>query len=184
MPTCINTPGWYGRFGRRFNCGWYSQNNRCARYGGNERFRNFGKTANEACCACGKQASRSARNVRVDIEEEDIEKVESFHSKAKAISDNNMASPTPLAPSNFPESKSPKNDAIVADLAEWLKTDCIKSTSDTALMIEYAIMFHDLGLDSAYAVKDLLDVKALNGFSWMKSFHKRAVEKWLAANKL
>jgi len=50
--TCTDSPGWHGKTGTRYNCDWYAQGDRCARYGGNERYRNFGKTANEACCAC------------------------------------------------------------------------------------------------------------------------------------
>lgn len=162
-PTCVDTPGWYGS-APRFNCRWYSQGNRCARWGGNERFRNFGKTANEACCACGKEASRSAAG-----------------KQSNSISEDHLPSPTPdtRTTKNALGSNSSTSDAIILNLADWLRTECIKSTTDTTLMIEYATMFHDLGLDSAYAIKDLLDTKSLHEFSWMKAFHKRAVENCL-----
>ena len=49
--SCTDTPRWYDIDGSHYNCQWYSQNNRCRKYGNS--YENFGKTANEACCACG-----------------------------------------------------------------------------------------------------------------------------------
>ncbi len=68
--TCTDSPGWHGKTGTRYTCDWYAQSDRCARYGGNERYRNFGKTANEACCACKDRnddiGSRIVGGTRVD----------------------------------------------------------------------------------------------------------------------
>jgi len=41
---------WYDADGSDFNCQWYSQNGRCTSFG--DKYANFGKTANMACCAC------------------------------------------------------------------------------------------------------------------------------------
>ena len=41
----------YDSDGENFDCEWYSQGNRCADHG--TGWRNFNKTANEACCVCG-----------------------------------------------------------------------------------------------------------------------------------
>ena len=41
----------YDSDGATYNCDWYSQGSNCEVYG--DSFENFGKTANEACCACG-----------------------------------------------------------------------------------------------------------------------------------
>lgn len=50
--TCEDNPkDWYDSDGSRFDCEWYSRNFNCERYGGS--YKNFGKTANEACCSCG-----------------------------------------------------------------------------------------------------------------------------------
>lgn len=49
--SCSNVPGWYDSDGKRYNCQWYSYNNRCQSYGNG--YRNFGATANQACCVCG-----------------------------------------------------------------------------------------------------------------------------------
>jgi len=49
---CADSPqGWHDSDGSDFHCGWYAQGNNCQRYGSG--YRKFGKTANEACCACG-----------------------------------------------------------------------------------------------------------------------------------
>merc|ERR1719195_1359990 len=48
---CTDSPkNWYDSDGPMFNCKWYAQANRCAKYGSN--YRNMGKTAKQACCAC------------------------------------------------------------------------------------------------------------------------------------
>ena len=41
----------YDSDGSEYDCEWYSQGSNCEMYG--DFFENFGKTANEACCACG-----------------------------------------------------------------------------------------------------------------------------------
>ena len=49
---CKDTPpGWYDRDGPIFTCKWYSVGNRCETFGNLEG--SLGKTALEACCACG-----------------------------------------------------------------------------------------------------------------------------------
>lgn len=48
---CKDTSNWYDADGPFYNCEWYASNDSyCATYGNGAR--NFGKTANEACCAC------------------------------------------------------------------------------------------------------------------------------------
>merc|ERR1712165_372214 len=49
---CKNSPlNWHDLDGPRFNCEWYAENDYCERFG--DKYLNFGKTANQACCACG-----------------------------------------------------------------------------------------------------------------------------------
>jgi subtilisin family serine protease len=51
---CQDEPdGWYEKGSPQFNCGWYAQSpaSNCGTWG--DSFENFGKTANQACCACG-----------------------------------------------------------------------------------------------------------------------------------
>lgn len=56
-PTCDptncqdNPLGWHDADGSQYNCVWYAQGTNCETYG--DGFENDGKTANEACCACG-----------------------------------------------------------------------------------------------------------------------------------
>ena len=51
-PPCIDYPeGWYDSDGELYDCIWYLEGSRCDYYGAGSR--NFGKTANEACCTCG-----------------------------------------------------------------------------------------------------------------------------------
>jgi len=50
--TCEDSPnGWYDSDGPTYNCDWYKEGDRCAEDG--DKYRNQGKTANEACCTCG-----------------------------------------------------------------------------------------------------------------------------------
>lgn len=49
--TCQDDYDWYDIDGISFNCEWYSEERACENHGHNHR--NFGKTANDACCACG-----------------------------------------------------------------------------------------------------------------------------------
>ncbi len=42
---------WHDSDAEFYDCEWYAQGTNCRDYG--DFFRNFGKTANEACCACG-----------------------------------------------------------------------------------------------------------------------------------
>lgn len=51
--TCRDSPyNWYDSDGPGYNCNWYASDSRyCSAYGSD--YRNFGRTANEACCACG-----------------------------------------------------------------------------------------------------------------------------------
>lgn len=49
--ACVDVPtGWYDADGPYYDCAWYSFGSNC-RYG--HAYRNMGKTANQACCACG-----------------------------------------------------------------------------------------------------------------------------------
>ena len=50
---CIDEPNWHGADGSSFDCEWYAKPDfdKCEEYG--KFFKNFGKTAVEACCACG-----------------------------------------------------------------------------------------------------------------------------------
>lgn len=51
-PPCTDNPeGWYDSDGPTYDCEWYAQGSNCEVYG--DLFENMGKTANEACCACG-----------------------------------------------------------------------------------------------------------------------------------
>merc|ERR1712038_64749 len=51
-PPCDDDPeGWYDSDGPQYDCEWYGQGSNCQAYG--HLYENFGKTANEACCACG-----------------------------------------------------------------------------------------------------------------------------------
>merc|ERR1712150_145710 len=55
---CMDSPeDWHDSDGAQFTCEWYEEGNRCAKYG--NMYENFGKTANQACCACGGGLSRS-----------------------------------------------------------------------------------------------------------------------------
>ena len=50
--VCVDNPqGWYDIDGPTYSCPWYAQGSNCASYGSG--YANFGKTANQACCACG-----------------------------------------------------------------------------------------------------------------------------------
>lgn len=52
LPVCTDSPiDWYDSDGPEYNCAFYSQGRNCEQYG--DQYENFGKTANEACCACG-----------------------------------------------------------------------------------------------------------------------------------
>jgi uncharacterized protein YkwD len=48
---CSDVPDWYDSDGEIYNCQWYSYNNHCRYYGNG--YKNFGFTANQACCVCG-----------------------------------------------------------------------------------------------------------------------------------
>merc|ERR1711976_22891 len=51
-PSCVDSPeNWHDSDGPAFNCQWYGDNGYCVEYG--DMYKNFGKTANEACCVCG-----------------------------------------------------------------------------------------------------------------------------------
>ena len=50
--SCNDSPtGWYDADGSDYDCDWYGQGTNCNQHG--DGYANFGKTANEACCACG-----------------------------------------------------------------------------------------------------------------------------------
>jgi len=49
--ACQDDNAWYDIDGISFNCEWYSEERACQNHGHSHR--NFGKTANDACCACG-----------------------------------------------------------------------------------------------------------------------------------
>jgi len=59
---CEDTADWYDSDGPTYDCDWYSTERRCRLYG--DGYRNFGKTANEACCFC--KDFRNRRNLRFD----------------------------------------------------------------------------------------------------------------------
>lgn len=49
---CNDKPGWYDSDGPAYDCDWYASDaSHCVNYGA--WFRNFGMTANDACCVCG-----------------------------------------------------------------------------------------------------------------------------------
>ena len=49
--SCRDDTSWHDAGGARYNCEWYRKTpTACEKYG--NRFVNFGKTANSACCAC------------------------------------------------------------------------------------------------------------------------------------
>lgn len=53
LPVCTDNPvGWHDSDGALFNCDWYALSNNCVLYGSAENYRNDGKIATEACCAC------------------------------------------------------------------------------------------------------------------------------------
>ena len=48
---CYSSPhGWYDSDGPTYDCEWYGFGDRCDNLG--HSYRNFGKTAKEACCEC------------------------------------------------------------------------------------------------------------------------------------
>jgi len=50
--VCSDSPeGWNDQFGSFYDCAWYAEGSNCERFG--DGYSNDGKTANEACCACG-----------------------------------------------------------------------------------------------------------------------------------
>lgn len=58
-PSCINNPPeWHDSDGPKYNCEWYSGGTNCEDFG--DGWPNYGKTAVEACCACGGGASVSS----------------------------------------------------------------------------------------------------------------------------
>ncbi|GFH52814.1 hypothetical protein CTEN210_09290 [Chaetoceros tenuissimus] len=51
--TCVDRKiGWHDRDGPTYNCAWYAIDDRCRKFG--DQYPNFGFTANEACCSCGR----------------------------------------------------------------------------------------------------------------------------------
>jgi len=59
---CYDTPNnWYDADGEDFNCAWYQQGNNCQLFG--DSYKNFGKTANEACCGCGGGTEPVCKNI-------------------------------------------------------------------------------------------------------------------------
>ena len=51
-PECSNSPDdWYDSAGPQYDCNWYALSHNCKNYG--HKYKNFGKTANQACCICG-----------------------------------------------------------------------------------------------------------------------------------
>lgn len=53
--SCADSPlGWYDSDGLAYNCGWYSSGTNCNSFGDDYANPDFGgKTAKQACCACG-----------------------------------------------------------------------------------------------------------------------------------
>lgn len=50
---CQDSPvGWHDIDGPEYNCQWYSEDTNCEELGSIEEYKNFGKTASEACCSC------------------------------------------------------------------------------------------------------------------------------------
>lgn len=50
--VCADFPeDWNDQFGSFYDCAWYAEGSNCERFG--DDYANDGKTANEACCACG-----------------------------------------------------------------------------------------------------------------------------------
>ena len=53
---------WHDPDGSNYDCAWYAALNRCSLYG--DSYPNFGKTANEACCACGGGSQSVCQNIQ------------------------------------------------------------------------------------------------------------------------
>merc|ERR1719204_2565516 len=70
MVECHDEPAWwYDSDGPYYSCDWYRQDSRrCEWYG--DWYRNFGKTANEACCGCRHEFGNVRRKLE-EIEGED-----------------------------------------------------------------------------------------------------------------
>ena len=65
---CVDSPlGWYDLFGR--NCEWYAEDNKmnCELYGSS--FKNFGKTAMQACCTCGETGTMMKEDLNMTKED-------------------------------------------------------------------------------------------------------------------
>ena len=68
---CEDSPsGWYDIFGR--NCEWYAEDNKmnCQIYGSS--YKNFGKTAMQACCACGHAAVTTMSDEDLNMTDSEI----------------------------------------------------------------------------------------------------------------
>jgi len=69
LQECHDEPAWwYDSDGPFYSCHWYRQDRRRCEWYGNH-YRNFGKTANEACCGC--RHTHGRRNLE-ELEGEDI----------------------------------------------------------------------------------------------------------------
>ena len=59
--SCEDSPdNWHDSDGSQYDCQWYSNEDRCTKYG--HSYSNFGKTAQEACCSCNGGVSNPMSN--------------------------------------------------------------------------------------------------------------------------
>lgn len=59
--SCEDSPNnWHDSDGSQYDCQWYSNEDRCTKYG--HSYSNFGKTAQEACCSCNGGVSNPMLN--------------------------------------------------------------------------------------------------------------------------
>lgn len=55
---------WHDSDGQQYHCDWYAKDNNCATHGND--YPNFGSTANQACCACGKGGNSGCLDKQLD----------------------------------------------------------------------------------------------------------------------
>ena len=68
LTECVDDPvEWYDRDGPDYDCAWYGTKSRLCTYLGN-RYANFGRTVNEACCVCGGVVSPALIALRAAVQ--------------------------------------------------------------------------------------------------------------------
>jgi len=98
-PACFDYPeGWHDSDGIKYDCNWYATSNNCEDFG--DGWPHLGKTAQEACCACGggnKSASTSSPTKSPTVST----KAPTFSTKGPTISTKSPSIPT-SSPTSFP----------------------------------------------------------------------------------